>query len=169
LTDPRLQTMPLYEEPLHLLLPHSSWLSEGPQINWAEAANLPLCLLSKTMRERQIIDEAFAQVGCSPEPQLESNSIFQLALYVSGGELATIVPRRFTQQPGTCNKLLTSPVVTQQMGLAWLDSDPLLPMTKAMIDLMTKAHQDGLFNYNANPDANGSHPQQASNLNERFA
>lgn len=160
LTDPRLETMSLYEEPLHLLLPNRNWLTEGPEINWSEASTLPLCLLSRAMRERQVIDEAFAEVGCHPQPQLESNSIFQLALYVSGGELATIVPRRFTQQPGTCNKLLTKPIVTQQMGIAWLDSDPLMPMTKAMIDLMTKALEDGLFDYNSDLDEDGCHMQR---------
>ena len=151
LSDPVLQTMPLYEEPLHLLLPHNNWLGEGPEINWSEAAKLPLCLLTKSMRERQIIDDTFAQVECTPEPQLESNSIFQLALYVSGGQLATIVPERFTQQPGTCNKLLTKPIVTQQLGLVWMDSDPLLPMTKAMLELMTHALDDGVFEFKAGP------------------
>jgi DNA-binding transcriptional LysR family regulator len=150
LTDPRLNTKALYEEPLHLLLPHDSWLGDCSEIRWSEAAKLPLCLLSKSMRERQIIDDAFAQVDCVPEPQVESNSIFQLALYVSGGQLATIVPRRFTQQPGTCNKLLTGPVIKQQVGLAWLDGDPLLPMTKAMVELMTNALDDGLFEFRGN-------------------
>lgn len=145
LTDSTLESMPLYQEPLHLLLPHDNWLENGPEISWYEASKLPLCLLTKTMRERQIIDDTFAQVGCNPVPQLESNSILQLNLFVSGGQLATIVPERFAQQPGTCNKLLTKPVVTQQLGLIWLDSDPLLPMTKAMLDLMINAVRDGMF------------------------
>ena len=163
--DPSMKVMPLYEEPLHLLTPHDRWLKDGPEITWAEASNLPLCLLSQSMRERQIIDDAFAKVGGCPEPQLESNSIFQLSLYVSGGELATIVPKRFTQQPGTCNKLLISPVVMQQMGLVWLDGDPLLPMTKAMIELMTEARDEGLFDFDDNLDKNGCHDLHASSKN----
>ena len=153
LVDTRLETLPLYEEPLHLLLPHNGWLGEAAEVTWAEAASLPLCLLSRSMRERQIMDEAFATVGCKPEPQLESNSLFQLALYATAGDLATIVPRRFTEQPGTCNKLLINPVVKQQLGLVWISGDPLLPMTKATINLLTQALEDGLFEYNGNSDS----------------
>jgi DNA-binding transcriptional LysR family regulator len=168
LVDPSLKTMPLFEEPLHLLIPHRRWLDERPEITWAEASTLPLCLLSKSMRERQIIDDAFAKVGVCPEPQLESNSIFQLSLYVSGGELATIVPKRFTQQPGTCNKLLISPVVTQQLGLVWLDGDPLLPMTKAMIELMTEALDEGLFDFDDNLDDKGCYDRHILSRNAGF-
>ena len=150
--DARLETLPLYEEPFHLLLPHKGWLSESEQVTWAEAANLPLCLLSKSMRERQIMDEAFASVSCKVEPQLESNSLFQLALYATSGDLATIVPRRYTEQRGTCNKLLVNPVVKQQLGLVWIAGEPLLPMTKATVDLLSLALEDGLFEYHDNAD-----------------
>ncbi len=168
LVEPGLKTMPLYEEPLHLLTPSRRWLDERPEISWAEASNLPLCLLSKSMRERQIIDDAFARAGGCPEPQLESNSIFQLAIYVSAGELATVVPKRFTQQPGTCNKLLINPVITQQMGLVWLDGDPLLPMTKAMIELMTDARDEGLFNFDNVTDEKGCNDKHRSSKNSEF-
>ena len=42
LTDSRLETLALYEEPLHLLLPDNDWLDDQPTVTWAEAANLPL-------------------------------------------------------------------------------------------------------------------------------
>jgi len=156
LFDTRLETQPLYEEPFHLLLPNDGWLGQATEVTWADAARLPLCLLSRSMRERQIMDEAFATVACKPEPQLESNSIFQLALYVAAGDLATIVPRRFTEQTGACSKLLINPVVKQQLGLVWVTGDPVLPMTKAAIDLITQALEDGLFAYNS--DSNSKEP-----------
>jgi DNA-binding transcriptional LysR family regulator len=162
--DSRLKTMPLYEEPLHLLLPNNNWSNENPEITWIEASSLPLCLLSKSMRERQIIDEVFAKVGFSPEPQLESNSIFQLALFVAGGQLATIVPKRFTDQPGYCSKLLTNPIITQHVGLVWPEGDPLLPMTKAMIELMTEALDKRVFDLTGDQELpkKGCHIQQLS-------
>ena len=153
LVDARLETLPLYEEPLHLLLPNNGWLGDATEVSWADAARLPLCLLSKSMRERQIMDEAFATVACKPEPQLESNSIFQLVLYVIDGEQATIVPRRFTDQPGTCNKLLINPVVKQQLGLVWVTGDPVLPMTKAAIEILKQALEDNLFEYESKLDS----------------
>lgn len=147
LTDKRLETFPLYEEPLHLLLPDNDWLDDTPEVNWAQAAELPLCLLSPSMRERQMMDAAFATVSCEPAPQLESNSIFQLAFHVMAGDLATIVPKRFTELPGTRDKLLVNPTITQKLGLVWVAGNPILPMARAIIELLTQALDDGLFEY----------------------
>ncbi len=134
----RLETMPLYEEPLYLLLPENDWLDDKPNASWADAAGLPLCLLSPSMRERQMMDKAFASVNCNPQPQLESNSIFQLAFHVMAGHLATIVPQRFTVLPGTREKLLVEPTVKQQLGLIWVKGNPILPMTKAAIEVFAE-------------------------------
>ena len=126
LTDSRLETLPLYEEPLHLLLPDNDWLRDNPTVNWSEAADIPLCLLSPTMRERQMIDAAFAEVEYKPVPQLESNSIFQLAFQVMAGDLATIVPKRLNELPGTRAKQLINPTITQKLGLVWVSGTPAL-------------------------------------------
>ncbi|MCG6888143.1 MAG: LysR family transcriptional regulator [Gammaproteobacteria bacterium] len=145
LTDSRLETLSLYEESLHLLLPDNDWLDDQPTVNWTEAADLPLCLLSPAMRERQMIDAAFATVDCKPTPKLESNSIFQLAFHVMAGDLATIVPKRFNELPGTRAKQLINPTVTQKLGLVWVSGNPILPMARALIELMTQALEDKLF------------------------
>ena len=145
LPDQRLEMLPLYEEPLYLLLPNNDWLDDSPEVNWAQAAELPLCLLSPSMRERIMIDKAFAGVGCTPSPQLESNSIFQLAFHVMSGDLATIVPQRFTLLPGTREKLLVKPTVKQQIGLVWTKSNPVLPMANAAMTLLQEARDDGKF------------------------
>ena len=135
----RIETLPLYEEPLYLLLPNNDWLDDSPEVTWVEAAGLPLCLLSPFMRERQMMDEAFSSVDCIPTPRVESNSIFQLAFHVMSGDLATIVPKRFTELPRTREKLLVNPVVKQKLGLVWIKGDPILPMAKAAIELLSKA------------------------------
>ncbi|MFT5502857.1 MAG: DNA-binding transcriptional LysR family regulator [Gammaproteobacteria bacterium] len=147
LTDNKLETFPLYEESLHLLLPNNDWLDDRPEVTWSEAAKLPLCLLSPNMRERQMMDEVFKQVESEPAPQLESNSIFQLAFHVMAGDLATIVPRRFSELPGTRDKLLVDPIVKLKLGLVWVKGNPILPMAKATIDLLSKALDDGEFEY----------------------
>jgi len=145
MTDSRLEMFPLYEEPLHLLLPINNWLDDAFEVSWADAAKLPLCLLSPAMRERQMIDAAFAKVDCKPSPKLESNSIFQLAFHVMAGDLATIVPKRFTQLPGTRAKLLVDPTITQKLGLVWVTGNPILPMANAVIKILTQAQEDGVF------------------------
>ncbi len=141
----RFEKMALYEESLYLLLPENDWLDDKPTSNWEKAASLPLCLLSKTMRERRIMDEAFLSVGCQPMPILESNSIFQLAFHVMAGDLATIVPERFAHLPYTRQKLLLKPNIVQTLGLVWLLGEPILPMTNAITKLMKDAIERGLL------------------------
>ena len=148
LDDPQLEkfvTLPLYDDPLYLLLPENDWLGDAPTSSWKEAATLPLSLLSDTTRERQIMDAAFRQVGCHPTPRLESNSIFQLAFHAMAGDLATIVPKRFAHLPNTRQKLLESPNISQCMGLVWVPGDPVFPMTTAIESLMRTALKSGLL------------------------
>ena len=145
----RFESMPLYDEPFYLLLPDNDWLdndqSSSDTITWKEAAKLPLCLLSKSMRERRMMDEAFESVGCQPEPILESNSIFQLAFHAMAGDLATIVPKRFAHLLNTRQKLLQNPSIKQTLGLVWVHGDPVMPMTKATTAMMKQAVADGLL------------------------
>jgi len=143
----RFMTMPLYEDRLSLLLPNNDWLSDKSTATWKDAAKLPLCLLSPFMHERGIMDQAFASAGCRPRPQMESNSIFQLAFHVMSGEVATIVPENFTQAnnafKGTRKKVLSSPTVGQKIGLVWAKGTPTQPMAKATVDLMKEAVDGG--------------------------
>ena len=145
----RFESMPLYDDPLYLLLPDNDWLNDdepsASTITWKKAATLPLCLLSKSMRERRVMDDTFESVGCQPEPVLESNSIFQLAFHAMAGDLATIVPKRFAQLPNTRQKLLKTPTIKQTLGLVWVPGDPAMPMTKATTMLLQEALADGLL------------------------
>lgn len=65
----------------------------GPPIGWAEAAALPLVLLTPEMHNRAIVDAAFAIAGAPPvQPAVETNSVITLALAVQDGELGAILP-----------------------------------------------------------------------------
>ena len=94
----KLNTVTLYEEQLSLMIPKKMLPMKQDSITWAQAAELPLGLLSPNMREREVMDEAFQNVGQDPSPQLECNSIFQLAFHVMQGDIATIVPNGFTHR-----------------------------------------------------------------------
>ena len=145
----RLNKLPLYEERLSLLAPEAYPLDGDDPVTWAQIAKLPLCLLSPSMYERQMMDEAFATGGVKPEPRVESNSIFQLAFHVMKGDLATVIPSHFMEVsggfPGTRRKLLKEPVVSQNIGLIWVQGDPMLPMAKAVIDVMETALENDTF------------------------
>ena len=142
----KLNTMVLYEEQLSLMIPESMIPAKQKSISWAQAAELRLGLLSPNMREREVMNEAFESVGCSPAPKLECNSIFQLAFHVMQGDIATIVPNGFSRAndafPGTREIELTDPVVSKPVGLIWEKVVPPLPMAQAMADLLSEAGEE---------------------------
>ncbi|MGE4660104.1 MAG: LysR family transcriptional regulator [Arenicellales bacterium] len=139
----KLNTMVLYEEQLSLMIPQKMLSEKQKSISWAQAAELRLGLLSPTMREREVMDEAFERVGCNPTPNLECNSIFQLAFHVMQGDIATIVPNGFSRTndafPGTREIELVEPVISKPVGLIWEKVVPPLPMAQAMADLLSDA------------------------------
>ena len=142
----KLNTVTLYEEQLSLMIPKKMLPMKQDSITWAQAAELPLGLLSPNMREREVMDEAFQNVGQDPSPQLECNSIFQLAFHVMQGDIATIVPNGFSKTndafPGTREVSLTSPVLSKPVGLVWEKVTPPLPMAQAMADLLIESREE---------------------------
>ena len=142
----KLNTITLYEEQLNLMIPEKMLPMKQESITWAQAAELRLGLLSPNMREREVMDEAFRNVGQDPNPQLECNSIFQLAFHVMQGDIATIVPNGFSKTndafPGTREISLTSPVLSKPVGLIWEKVTPPLPMAQAMADLLIESREE---------------------------
>jgi DNA-binding transcriptional LysR family regulator len=71
---------------------HTQALQIGEPIGWAEAATLPLCLLTPEMHNRFILDQAFATAGVTVTPAIETNSVLTLALSVGAGEVCAVLP-----------------------------------------------------------------------------
>jgi DNA-binding transcriptional LysR family regulator len=90
----RLQVWPQYVERYHLLQRSAggAGLQFGPPATWAEAAALPLALLSPDMHNRVLLDAVFAQQGLQVQPAFETNSVFALLLAVQQGTLAAVLP-----------------------------------------------------------------------------
>jgi DNA-binding transcriptional LysR family regulator len=70
----------------------SARLRIGSPIGWADAARLPLCLLTPEMYNRTIIDQALADAGVQVTPAIETNSVLTLALTVQHGEVCAVLP-----------------------------------------------------------------------------
>ena len=131
-----LTSFPMYNEHLSLLVPDHPRFPAAAT-TWSAAAALPLCLLPPHMHERQIVDAAFASVGKTPAPEIESDSIVNRAFHTMLGGTVTIVPDHFEivigAFPGTRLVNLIEPEVVRQVGLIWVDENPMLPMAKAML------------------------------------
>jgi DNA-binding transcriptional LysR family regulator len=87
-----LEVVPLYEEQYVLLVSGDQLVPAERTITWAEAAQLPLALLTPDMRFRQSIDKAFAESGAAAAPQVETDSVASLYAHVATGAWASVVP-----------------------------------------------------------------------------
>jgi DNA-binding transcriptional LysR family regulator len=67
-------------------------LQIGPKMAWADAAKHPLCLLTREMHNRTIVENAFHEAGVVSQPCIETNSILTLALAVVEGNVCTVMP-----------------------------------------------------------------------------
>lgn len=143
-----LESMPIYVERLSLLVPDIEAYRSRTSITWEEAAELPLCLLDESMYERRIVDEAFARVGKTPKPRVvASDSILNLIFHVMFAELATVIPKHFIRMPGQFPGVraldLVDPVISQQVGLIWSPSEPVMPMAAVMISIIKELKLSG--------------------------
>src|SRR5262249_22707108 len=144
-----LLSFPLYREHLTLLVPEASPYGKQGSMRWADAASLPLCLRPPHRHERQITDSAFAPVDKPPVPQIESDSIVNLAFHTMNAGVPTIIPSHFARVmgafPGTRIVNLVEPEVVREVGLIWVAGDPMLPMAKAVLTLLKKLAANGQF------------------------
>jgi DNA-binding transcriptional LysR family regulator len=94
--DSRLQAWPQYTEHYFLLRKaakrHKDGLHIGEPMDWKEAAELPLCLLTPEMHNRTIVDTAFRAAGVSVQPAMETNSIMTMMLSVVDGNVCSVLP-----------------------------------------------------------------------------
>ncbi|WP_067549371.1 LysR family transcriptional regulator [Nocardia crassostreae] len=87
-----LDVVPLYGERYVLLVSGDLVAPDTREITWAQAARLPLALLTPDMRFRQVIDAAFAASGTVARPQVETDSVASLYAHVGTGAWASVVP-----------------------------------------------------------------------------
>ncbi len=76
-------TVPLWRE--RYLLVTAAGDDFGETVTWAEAAQLPLCLLTPDMQHRRIVDGAFGAAGATPQPAVETNSVSTLIAHARTG------------------------------------------------------------------------------------
>lgn len=119
---------PLYEERYAIISPVgllSTTNATASTLRWAEAAQLPLALLTNDMRVRQIIDAAFAGVGITVSPKVETDSVSTLLAQAASGDRACIVPH---------NWLWTNLINAELRALELVD-----PVVKTPIAVATKS------------------------------
>ena len=120
--------VPLYKERYVLLASDDRLLPRDPVTTWAQAAQLPLALLTPDMRIRQVIDRAFAHSGVAVSPLVQSESVASLYSLVATGEWATIVPHTWLQAMRVIATVravpLVNPTATADISVAMTAAKP---------------------------------------------
>jgi len=132
----RCRALALYDES-YVLITAQPGLRDAAAVTWAEAARLPLCLLTPDMQNRQIIDRLFADAGVSASPRIEANSIAGLWSLIRSGLWSGIVPAAESARFGDAGGLraipLSAPRHVQPVGLLVSDRDPPAPVVTAFL------------------------------------
>lgn len=127
----RVRSLPLYQERYVLLAPGGQDLAGRQSIGWAEAAELPLCLMVPEMQNRRIVDAAFEQAGAQPVPLMESDSMAAILCQVREGGSCAVVPDHLLGRLGGEGLLalpLTAPEIVRTVGLVVADREPTPPL-----------------------------------------
>ncbi|MEM6550415.1 MAG: LysR substrate-binding domain-containing protein [Pseudomonadota bacterium] len=82
----------LYSEGYVLVAPEPMVAHLDDSLTWAEAAELPLALLTPDMKNRRIVDAGFREAAASPRPVFETNDLSTLYAFVADGGAATVAP-----------------------------------------------------------------------------
>lgn len=131
------RAQPLYRERYVLLVPEGAPLAERKAIGWAEAASLPLALLTPNMQNRRIVDAAFRRAGSECHAEIETNSVVSLIAHVQTGAWSSVVPQMLIDSLGVprgCRVLdLVEPAVTHMIGLVIADREPESPIARAFM------------------------------------
>ncbi|MGA2792317.1 MAG: LysR family transcriptional regulator, partial [Roseiarcus sp.] len=127
-------TKPICHEEYLFLTPASGPYAQRRKITWKEAAQAPLCLLTRDMQNRRIIDGIFRAAGAQPKPSVETNSIFNLCSHASSGLWSSIVPRQLLQFFGIPRQTraveLVEPSARRTIGLIMSDRQPASPLAR---------------------------------------
>lgn len=128
---PTIRATLLYQEEYVLLTPKAFLKTKDDTISWRNVAELPLCLLSRTMRNRRIIEEIFSDLDISVTPAMETNALTVSLAQVEAGTAATIVPRalvpRLDGNESVAAIDIIDPVVQRPVALFLSHREPAPP------------------------------------------
>ncbi|AWV48862.1 LysR family transcriptional regulator [Mycobacterium leprae Kyoto-2] len=129
--------VPLYHEHYVLVSPADMLPPGASVLAWPEASQLPLALLTPDMRDRQLIDRAFAGHAITATPQVETDSVASLFAQVATGNWACIVPHTWLWTTPIGAEIraveMVDPVLKADVALATNSAGPGSPVARALV------------------------------------
>lgn len=126
------ESVSLYQESYRFLFARHAYSPDGDSIGREEVAEKPLCLLTRNMQNRRIVSGVFAELGLTADPVIETDSFTHLFSQVATGEVFSVVPEGYLQDPMFADSLgsiaIGDPVPTNPVSLFALRRDPQSPL-----------------------------------------
>jgi DNA-binding transcriptional LysR family regulator len=108
-------------------------------ISWREAAALPLCMLSRDMQNRRLLDRHFEEAGIVPAVVAESDTLIGVLSHIYSGGWCGILPAAMLGflkgLPNVRQLPLDQPEIAHQIALIVPVRQPLSPLTQAIISV----------------------------------
>ena len=133
----------IYQEG-YMLVANEELLSDySSAIKWLDASQIPMCLLTPDMRNRQLIDTIFTKVGATPNIIAEANDFTAVLAQVVSGKVATIAPQGIAEAFFELNKIkkinLVDPIIKNRVGFSVKDQSPTPPVINALKEAVRSA------------------------------
>ncbi|WP_185984946.1 LysR family transcriptional regulator [Aureimonas mangrovi] len=126
-----------YEEHYHFATPAAGPFAGRESVTWAEAAIAPLCLLTRDMQNRRILDAQMRRVGVEAAPRASANSYAALFSLVRHGGLSSILShvqaRAVADDPDILVLPFADPAPPQAVGLVVPDRYPMSLKSRAIL------------------------------------
>jgi len=152
----RVRTMPLYRERYFLVTGDRTLFPRRHSVTWAEASEVPLCLLTPDMQNRRIVDAIFHEAGHATAPRVETNSILGIYAHIRGGGMASILTQAALYLLGMPPWLralpLEEPASRRTIGLVYPEREPQQPVARAFVACVGQIGVDGEMERNLPPD-----------------
>jgi DNA-binding transcriptional LysR family regulator len=130
--------LPLYRDTFVLLTRGNGTLGQEKGVTWADVAGLPLCLLTRDMQPRRIIDNVLRGQKLEPVPQIETDSASALLSHVRTGRWVSIVPLSMVQTMHLSDDLRAIPIcgpeVAHTIGLVVSERFAIQPTIVSLMD-----------------------------------
>ncbi|SAK81037.1 DNA-binding transcriptional regulator CynR [Caballeronia hypogeia] len=133
------EVLPLYRERYFLLSPAGASRHTGSRLRaarWSELGNLPFCLLSTAMQNRQVINAAFRRAGVQPSVVLETDSLLALHSNVQHAGLHSILPHSLLSvldaHTDHVRVVPLEPELTREIGFIARRAPAMPPLISAM-------------------------------------
>ncbi|MCR8725707.1 LysR family transcriptional regulator [Frigidibacter sp. ROC022] len=135
----RREAVPLFAESYCLLVAAGDERAARESIGWAELGDLPLCLLTRDMQNRRIVDRNLSEAGVAPMPMVESNSYMALLGHVLTGRWASVVPNKLAEILTATAAVAAVPIEGGNAATVGLIVAPRDPHTPALAALIAQA------------------------------